>query len=243
MTCRARPFVLTSPNELTSLPHKERERGDRMYEGKTLVPILCMHRSGSSLATNVLAELGMALGPFPLMGSTEFNRHGHFESIPFYELNQEIQRQALGFSEVYSRVFDAECKHHEAATVAHPSQAIFEQLAALPAQAFTDESAARTEADASRREGLVRSKYDLAAAELAATQTELAATRTELAATQTRLCAAEAEASQLATDLHLTKASRLWRIREVLVTLPALKQFANRPQRKTSSGEVSCADG
>ncbi len=68
-----------------------------MYDGKTLVVILCMHRSGSSLTANVLHRLGMSLGPFDLLGCDENNRFGYFEPRPLYELDMELQEHALGF--------------------------------------------------------------------------------------------------------------------------------------------------
>ena len=270
-----------------------------MFEGKTLVPILCMHRSGSSLATNVLYELGMSLGPFSML-ALRGESHGYFEAhevlgvksgaagpcvrvcrryarvardaaaicgkrrplargrrraaavvrsrpgadralsssgavsgfkdprVPLvwpswaevlrrmpglrvvpvvllrspHEIAMSIfmrsngrfdYRDALDVTavhcmrmagimadwpgpvarvrflpeyfcgdlraacrllglawndEVYSRVFNVGCKHHEAAAGAHPAQAIFEQLASLPAQEFTGQNAARIAADA-----------------------------------------------------------------------------------------------
>ena len=69
-----------------------------MCEGKTLVPILCMHRSGSSLATNVLAELGMSLGPFTMLSAAPDNPRGFFEAHEFCNLNQAVQDRAFGFS-------------------------------------------------------------------------------------------------------------------------------------------------
>jgi hypothetical protein len=69
-----------------------------MYEGKTLVIILCMHRCGSSVTTDILQRLGMSLGPFPLMGANEYNEYGYFEAMPFYELDRELQSQELGFA-------------------------------------------------------------------------------------------------------------------------------------------------
>ena len=436
-----------------------------MSEDKVFVPILCMHRSGSSLLCSVLAELGMALGPFELMGAAEHNPHGHFESLPFYNLDQQLQRLVLGFSEdmpdspeilqqlvvgegrwpdavnllppwldqgeelvcrlvasgkvsgfkdprvpllwpfwmevfrrmpelrvvpvvllrspheiamsifmrskgrfdycdaldvaavhfkrigailadwrgplgrvrflpeyfvedlrgtcrllgltwseeIYARVFDVQCRHHLPAAVAHPAQSLFEELAALPVQEFTCPNAARIEADALLRQRLLRrnqmdaeaalassrmalsgSQAELAATqrelsgtraalssaqgelsgaraelsgmrvELANTQTELSGMRTELSVTQAelsgvraklsiahadlsrmraRLCGAqaqlsgaraelgtkEARARRLAAELDLTKASRCWRLRELLVTLPVLRRFANQP--------------
>src|SRR5271166_6558382 len=63
----------------------------------TLVILLCMHRSGSSLTASSFQELGMSLGPFPLLGATTNNIHGHFESQPFSMLNRKVQEIALGF--------------------------------------------------------------------------------------------------------------------------------------------------
>ncbi len=407
-----------------------------MDQGKTLVPILCMHRSGSSLTTNILAELGMALGPFDLMGATDDNRHGHFESLPFYELDWQVQRLALGFKEdmpespealkrivesegrwpegvgvppewfdrgeelvrqllasgaisgfkdprlplvwpfwaevfrrfpglrvvplvllrsphevamsmfmrlkgaidycdaldvtavhykrirailadwrgpvarvrflpehfaedlraacgilglawseeVYHRVLDVECKHHEPAAVAHPAQALFEQLTELP-QLFTRGNASRIEADALTRERLLRRSGVDAKVELRSAQTTLAGMQAQLSAAAaeskrlaSELFASEAEVKQLAADLsaagaeanrlavelsatqaeaarladelttiqakagrleadlELTKASRVWRLRELLVAVPGLKQLANRPPEPRRSG-------
>jgi hypothetical protein len=70
---------------------------------KTLVAILSMHRSGSSVTTNVLQALGMSLGPFELLGATPFNKYGHFEAEPLVALDREIHREAHGYAdeEVY----------------------------------------------------------------------------------------------------------------------------------------------
>lgn len=64
---------------------------------RKLVVALCMHRSGSSLTTNILEKLGMALGPFPLVDAAPSNPYGHFESIPFHALNRRLQEWAFGF--------------------------------------------------------------------------------------------------------------------------------------------------
>jgi hypothetical protein len=69
-----------------------------VYEGRTLVVILCMHRCGSSVTASVLQRLGMSLGPFPLLGASEYNKYGHFEALPFYELDRQLQEQVLGFA-------------------------------------------------------------------------------------------------------------------------------------------------
>src|SRR5438270_170580 len=69
-----------------------------MEEGrKTLVILLCMHRSGSSASTRILHHLGMSLGPYELLGAHPSNPHGHFESIPFLHLSRKVQHFAHGF--------------------------------------------------------------------------------------------------------------------------------------------------
>jgi hypothetical protein len=71
-----------------------------MEESKpALIVLLTMHRCGSSLATSLLQRLGMSLGPYELLGANPSNPHGHFESVPFLELNRKVQRFALGFAD------------------------------------------------------------------------------------------------------------------------------------------------
>jgi predicted nucleic acid-binding Zn-ribbon protein len=69
------------------------------YAGRRLIVFLCMHRTGSSLAADMLSRLGMALGPYELIGASESNKYGHFESVPFHSLNRELQQQAFGFAD------------------------------------------------------------------------------------------------------------------------------------------------
>jgi hypothetical protein len=64
---------------------------------RTLVIILSMHRSGSSLTTNVLRELGMSLGPFELLGARVGNPYGFFEALPILDLGRRVQARACGF--------------------------------------------------------------------------------------------------------------------------------------------------
>ena len=64
---------------------------------RTLVVFLSMHRCGSSLTASTLQSLGMSLGPFELNGALPSNAYGHFEAIPFLQLNRKIQELALGF--------------------------------------------------------------------------------------------------------------------------------------------------
>ncbi len=69
------------------------------YAGRRLIVFLCMHRTGSSLATDMLSQLGMSLGPYELVGASESNKYGHFESVPFHGLNRELQQLAFGFAD------------------------------------------------------------------------------------------------------------------------------------------------
>ncbi|MGO9112927.1 MAG: glycosyltransferase [Thermoguttaceae bacterium] len=69
------------------------------YQGRTLVVVLCMHRSGSSFTAQLFQRLGMSLGPFELGGAHESNPYGHFEAAPFVSLNRDLQLNALGFAD------------------------------------------------------------------------------------------------------------------------------------------------
>ena len=69
------------------------------HVNRTLVIVLSMHRSGSSLFTNILQAHGMSLGPFELLGANSGNLHGHFEAQPILDLTREVQTLAFGFSE------------------------------------------------------------------------------------------------------------------------------------------------
>ena len=75
------------------------EQTNSSCAGRTLVVMLCMHRSGSSLVTNLFQRLGMSLGSFELLDGNEHNKYGHFEAVPMYQLNQELLGQIFGFTE------------------------------------------------------------------------------------------------------------------------------------------------
>ena len=65
--------------------------------GRTLVILLTMHRCGSSLTTRVLQRLGMSLGPFELYRALPAIRICDLESVPFVQLNRQVQKLAFGF--------------------------------------------------------------------------------------------------------------------------------------------------
>src|ERR1700683_3325462 len=65
---------------------------------RTLVVVFAMHRSGSSLVASLLAELGMSLGPFPLLQADQHNPGGYFESLPFCELDRCVLQEIWGFT-------------------------------------------------------------------------------------------------------------------------------------------------
>lgn len=64
---------------------------------RTLILALTMHRSGSSVTTNVLQALGASLGPFELTGALPSNKYGHFESRPLVLLDREVHLKAQGY--------------------------------------------------------------------------------------------------------------------------------------------------
>ena len=61
------------------------------------VLVLGMHRSGTSLATEILQELGLWIGPAQaLIGASDGNPRGHFELLAGVEFDNEVLRQAGG---------------------------------------------------------------------------------------------------------------------------------------------------
>jgi hypothetical protein len=61
------------------------------------VLVLGMHRSGTSLATEILRELGLWLGPEQgLIGASDGNPRGHFELLAGVEFDNEVLRLAGG---------------------------------------------------------------------------------------------------------------------------------------------------
>src|SRR6266478_3721084 len=74
-------------------------RSHRIMEDtqRTLVILLSMHRSGSSLTSNVFMEQGLSLGPWELYPAHPTNPHGHFEAIPILEVTLPVQTRIHGF--------------------------------------------------------------------------------------------------------------------------------------------------
>jgi len=54
-----------------------------------------MHRSGTSMVTNILQTLGVYIGDELLLAHPS-QPYGHFEDVDFYELNMDILREAGG---------------------------------------------------------------------------------------------------------------------------------------------------
>lgn len=57
--------------------------------------VLGMHRSGTSLVTSIIQQLGIHIGD-RLLGTHPSQPKGHFEDIDFYELNMDILKVAGG---------------------------------------------------------------------------------------------------------------------------------------------------
>jgi hypothetical protein len=61
------------------------------------VLVLGMHRSGTSLATEILSRLGLWIGTEEtLIGATEYNPRGHFELVAGVEFDNEVLCRAGG---------------------------------------------------------------------------------------------------------------------------------------------------
>lgn len=109
--------------------------GSSIPNSRTLVVILSMHRSGSSLTTQVFQRLGMSLGPFELIGPAESNRHGHFEPVPVNHFDMELQKRVFGFDgdmpqteDVLQRFFASEGKWDSSSLVSAEDLEVGRQL-------------------------------------------------------------------------------------------------------------------
>ncbi|HEX9366559.1 MAG TPA: sulfotransferase [Vicinamibacterales bacterium] len=61
------------------------------------VLVLGMHRSGTSVATEILGKLGLWIGTEQhLIGASQYNPRGHFELLAGVELDNDVLRQAGG---------------------------------------------------------------------------------------------------------------------------------------------------
>lgn len=67
----------------------------KKYYTKNTIVVLGMHRSGTSLLSSVLMELGINMGS-QMLGANHSNPMGHFEDLDFYTLNKKILRCAGG---------------------------------------------------------------------------------------------------------------------------------------------------
>jgi len=59
------------------------------------IPVIGMHRSGTSLVASLLQALGVHMGD-DLLSSSRHNPHGHFEDRDFYDLNELVLHEAGG---------------------------------------------------------------------------------------------------------------------------------------------------
>ena len=78
----------------------------------------------------------------------------------------QLQRAAelcgLDWSDAaFAEVYDASCRHHEAAVIDHPAQAAFEALTGLPSSQPHGENDRQLLADAAVREATLRQRRDL----------------------------------------------------------------------------------
>ena len=83
--CAHGPFSPTIAS-LTRWPNKSNLSYRRTHTGCDAVHAPKRFQPG----TNLFQRLGMSLGPFELLGANEHNKHGHFEAMPSYRLDQEL---------------------------------------------------------------------------------------------------------------------------------------------------------
>jgi len=86
-------------------------------DGRGVVVITGMHRSGTSLLAGLMQAAGVSVGK-RLMEATEFNPRGYFEDLDFQELHEEILAHngiARGYLDLPHRPLRIEPRHRERA--------------------------------------------------------------------------------------------------------------------------------
>lgn len=87
-----------------------------------LVLVAGMHRSGTSAVAELLMSLGCSAGPAEnLIGATKANPHGHFESLPMVQMNDQLLAE-VGAHWLYPA--DAADRFKALATTAWRSKAV-----------------------------------------------------------------------------------------------------------------------
>ena len=85
-------------NKSASGPHRmnlssqNEVRSQRTDDSRIALVVLGMHRSGTSMLTNLLFHSGFSL-PKTLINATKENQKGHFESFPVVRLNEKMMRE------------------------------------------------------------------------------------------------------------------------------------------------------
>ncbi len=139
------------------------------------------------------------------------------------QLRRAAELCGLNWSDsAFAEVYDASCRHHEAAVVDHPAQAAFEALAGPGSSRRSAGNDRQLLADAAVREATLRQRRDLRRQERDTARWEVAALQHENASlrqTVATIPPLQARLAQTTYDLNLIQNSRTWRAREALANV------------------------
>ena len=146
------------------------------------------------------------------------------------QLRRAAELCGLNWSDsAFAEVYDASCRHHEAAVVDHPAQAAFEALAGPGSSRRSAGNDRQLLADAAVREATLRQRRDLRRQERDTARQERDTARWEVAALQhenaslrqtvATIPPLQARLEQTTYDLNLIQNSRTWRAREALANV------------------------
>jgi hypothetical protein len=153
--------------------------------------------------------------------------------------------------DVFAEVYDASCRHHEAAIVDHPAQAAFEAFVGQPAQPRSMENDRQLQADAAAREATLRHyrelhlserdsarwDRDVAHAKIGDLWNYIAALKADSAALrviEATIPPLKARLEEATCELNLIHSSKTWRVREALAHALGLGRQGTAHQDRSS---------
>jgi hypothetical protein len=139
------------------------------------------------------------------------------------DLRRAVEVCHLAWQEdVFSRVYDVACKHHEPACVAHPAEGVYQRLSRLGVNEGDPANLQRLVRDAATREPVIRSRLSEAQEELQQFRATVEQYRQTDSENRQRI-------DRLEVELARITGSRTWRWCEHIVRTPPLKWLANSP--------------
>ena len=209
------------------------------FAGLNIVPVFLL-RSPHEIAMSLFMRSKGAIGYYDALDVTAIHYrqmnvildswNGEIAVVQFdpQVLMEDLRKLSkicnLAWSDEFlSQVFDANCRHHEPAVVAHPAQELFQRLSRLPIHEHNSANLERLERDEAIREAVMRNR-------LQGMQREITHCRHTEHENRASINELESQLTLKESQLALITGSRTWRLRERVVRANVLF----RPKRASA---------